>query len=75
MVLNFTPVAPRKLVPVRVTVAPIMPDVGVKLVTVGAGTVKFPALVPVPLGPVTLILPVVAPTGTVVARDVALITL
>ena len=71
MVLNFTPVAPRKLVPVRVTVAPIMPDVGVKLVTVGAGTVKFPALVPVPLGPVTLILPVVAPTGTVVVIDVA----
>jgi len=66
VVLNFTGVAPVKLVPVIVTVAPTAPDVGVKLVIVGAATtVKDAELVPVPPDVVTLIFPVVAPVGTV----------
>ena len=36
VVLTLTAVAPVKLVPVIVSVAPTAPDVGVKLVTVGA---------------------------------------
>ena len=61
---NWTAVAPVKLVPVMVTMVPIGPPVGVKLVIVGAGiTVKLPALVAVPPGVVTLTVPVVAPSG------------
>jgi hypothetical protein len=65
--LNLTRVAPVKFVPVIVTDVPIGPLVGVKLVIVGAGavTVKVPALVAVPPAVVTLIVPVVAPEGTV----------
>ena len=71
--LKVTPVAPRKLVPVRVTVTPAAPAVGVKLVTVGAGTVKLVADVPVPTAVVTLMRPVVAPVGTFVLIDVAVL--
>jgi hypothetical protein len=64
--LNFTAVAPVKPVPVIVTLAPIPPLVGEKLVTVGTGTtVKLELLVPVPPAVVTLIVPVIAPLGTV----------
>ena len=64
--LNLTEVAPVKFVPVRVTVVPATPDVGVKLVRVGGGmTVKEEALVPVTDDAVTLMVPDVAPAGTV----------
>ena len=64
--LNFTAVAPVKAVPVIVTLAPTTPLVGEKLVTVGDDTtVKLLALVAVPPGVVTLIVPFVAPLGTV----------
>src|SRR5947199_5920748 len=64
--LNFTAVAPVKAVPVIVTLAPTAPLVGEKLVMDGGGiTVKELALVPVPPAVVTLIVPVVAPLGTV----------
>jgi hypothetical protein len=66
--LNFTAVAPARLVPAMVTTVPTPPDVGVKPVTVGrlvvVVTVKSDALVAVPAGLVTLIFPVVAPVGT-----------
>src|SRR4051794_18674013 len=54
-------------------VLPTGPLVGVKLVTVGAGTVTVndPALVAVPCGVTTAILPVVAPAGTVALTEVA----
>src|SRR5262245_20797583 len=63
--LNFTTVAPTKLVPVIVTAAPTRPLVGLNEVMVGPGgvTVKSPALVAVPPGVVTVILPLVAPAG------------
>ena len=64
--LNFTAVAPVKAVPVITTLAPTAPLVGEMPVMVGGGiTVKEPALVPVPPAVVTLIVPVVAPAGTV----------
>jgi hypothetical protein len=66
--LNFTSVAPVRLVPVMTTEVPTGPLIGTKEVIVGAGTVvtvKFTALVAVPSGVVTLIFPVVAPFGTV----------
>ena len=64
--LNFTAVAPVKAVPVIVTLAPTAPLVGEKLVIEGAGiTVKLLALVAVPPAVVTLMVPVVAPLGTV----------
>ena len=64
--LKVTPVAPMKLVPLMVTLVPTGPLAGVKLVIVGGlMTVKLPALVAVPPGVVTLIVPVVAPVGTV----------
>ena len=68
--LKATLVAPVKLVPISVTDVPAAPEVGEKFVIVGgdAGgvpTVKLDALVPVPAGAVTAILPVVAPLGTV----------
>jgi hypothetical protein len=65
---NRTDVAPLNPVPVIVTTVPAFPLVGEKEVIVGAWapvTVNFVALVPVPLGVVTLILPVVASVGTV----------
>ena len=64
--LKRTLLAPLKFVPVMVTVAPTRPLVGENEEIVGAGgvTVKSPALVAVPPGVVTVILPVVAPAGT-----------
>jgi hypothetical protein len=58
-----------KAVPVIVTAVPVLPLVGENDVIVGAGTVtvKFLALVAVPPGVVTVILPVVAPVGTFVS--------
>ena len=64
--LNLTAVAPVKAVPVIVILAPTAPLVGEKLVMVGGGiTVKELALVPVPAGLDTVMVPVVAPLGTV----------
>jgi hypothetical protein len=58
-----------KLVPLIVTAVPATPMVGVKLVIVGvpglAATVKGVLLVADPLGVATLMVPVVAPGGTV----------
>ena len=62
MPLNVTVVAPVKLAPLIVTLVPITPLVGVKLVIRGA-TVKLVALVAVPPGVVTAIGPVVAVAG------------
>ena len=74
--LNFTAVAPVNPVPVLPTFAPIGPEVGVKLAIVGGGklTVKFVVEVAVPPGVVTVIFPVTAPAGTLVAICVALVT-
>ncbi len=66
--LNFTEVAPVKFVPWITTEVPARPLLGLKPEMVGADcvvTVKLPELVEVPPGVVTLILPVVAPEGTV----------
>ena len=65
--LNATAVAPVKFVPLIVTLVPVDPLVGVKLVIVGALalTLKLVALVAVPPGVVTLTGQVVAPAGTV----------
>ncbi len=60
-----------KFVPVIVTVVPIGPLVGVKLVIVGGETVKVPLLVPVKAPTVTEIFPVVAPLGTLTTSCVA----
>lgn len=61
---NLTDVVPVKLVPVIVTLVPTGPPKGVKLVMLGL-TVKFPVLLAVPNGVVTLMSPVLAPAGTV----------
>jgi len=72
---NLTAVAPVKLVPVSPTEVPAPPVVGEKLMMVGAGTtVKLNELVAVPPGVVTLIVPLVAPVGTVAAIVVELVT-
>ena len=72
---SVTAVAPVKSVPVMVTVAPAAPEVGVKLVMVGATvTVKVPVLVAVPPGVVTARGPLVAPAGTVKVMVVAFTT-
>ena len=65
--LNVTAVAPVKLVPPIVTIAPTTPLAGVTLVIVGGlfATVKLVALVALPPGVVTLTGPLVAPAGTV----------
>jgi hypothetical protein len=72
--LNFTWLAPVKLVPLMLTEVPIGPLVGENEVMVGKApapvTVKLLELVAVPAGVVTLILPVVAPDGTVVVSCV-----
>jgi hypothetical protein len=61
-----------KLVPVIVTAVPTAPDVGDKLLMLGAATtVNFTPLLATPLV-LTTTLPVVAPVGTVVTIDVAL---
>ena len=62
---NLTTVAPVKLLPEIVTDTATGPLVGVNELTFGAGiTVKMALLVAVPAGVVTLILPLVAPAGT-----------
>ena len=64
--LNATVVAPVKLVPLIVTLVPTGPLVGEKLAIVGGlTTVNEPALVAVPPGVVTLMVPDEAPAGTV----------
>ena len=64
--LNATAEVPVKLVPLMDTLVPTGPLAGVKLVIVGGLiTVKLLALVAVPPGVVTLMVPVVAPAGTV----------
>ena len=75
--LNFTAVAPVKLVPVIVTDVPTGPLAGVNEVIVGAPvtvTVKLVALVAVPPAVVMEMGPVVAPVGTVAVMCVALVT-
>jgi hypothetical protein len=74
--LNLTEVAPVRFVPVIVTEVATEPLVGEKLVIVGAATVtvKLEALVAVPPGVVTEIVPVVAPEGTVAVICVAELT-
>ena len=74
--LNFTVLVPcvaPKFVPVIVTDVPTAPDVGVRLVMVGGGTVTV-KLTPLLATPptVTTTLPVVAPVGTGTAMLVAL---
>src|SRR6185503_3679298 len=72
--LKVTAVAPVKLAPRIVTAVPTGPLVGLKELIVGAGgriTVKLLPLVAEPPGVVTLILPVVAPAGTVASMRVA----
>ena len=65
-----------KFVPVIVTLVPGVPLVGLNVVMVGAGTltVKLVEDVAVPPGVVTVIVPVVAPFGTVAVICVALFT-
>jgi len=68
--LNFTLVAPVKLVPVIVTEVPTGPLVGLKLVMAGV-TVNVPELDAVPPAVVMPILPVLAPLGTVAVTRVS----
>ena len=68
--LNFTALAPLKLVPLICTLAPTGPLAGVKSLMVGAGggglvTVKLLVLLVVPPAVVTLMGPLPAPEGTV----------
>ena len=72
--LNLTDVTPPKFVPMIATDVPTGPWFGDRLLILGPTTVKVPALVDVPGGVVTEILPVVAPVGTVVLILVALAT-
>jgi hypothetical protein len=75
--LNFTQVAPVRLVPLIVTEVPTDPLDGENEEIVGAAdvvvTVKFVALVAVPLAVFTVIGPVVAPVGTSVPICVAVL--
>ena len=73
---KLTAVAPVKFVPVRLTTCPVLPDVGVNDVIVGAGvavTKVNPVLLAMPFDVVTLILPV-APVPTTAVMLVALTT-
>lgn len=64
--LKATPLTLTKFAPLIVTLLPTGPLGGVNPLMTGAVvTVKKPALSPAPLGPVTRILPVTAPAGTV----------
>jgi len=70
--LKSTEVVPRKLVPVRLTVSPTFPKLGLKLVTVGDRiTVKLVVAVALPAGLVRVTCPVVAPVGTTAVMLVA----
>lgn len=68
--LNLTAVAPVKLMPVITTLVPTIPEPGEKPLIRGA-PVKVPALVALPTGVVTLILPVVSAGGTVAVNLIA----
>jgi len=73
--LNWTDVAPVKLVPVMTTLVPTGPLVGEKPEIVGAGiTMNGAVLVAVPPGVVTEIGPVVAAAGTVAVTCVVELT-
>jgi len=79
LTLNFTVLLAEtasNFVPAMVTAVPTFAIVGLKLLIVGAPlsdvTVKGALLVAVPVGVVTLIVPVVAPAGTVVTNWVVL---
>ena len=72
--LNLTVLAPcvvPKFVPVIVTAEPAKPEVGLRLVIAGAGTVKLTPLLAKP-PTVTTTVPVAAPAGTVTLMLVAL---
>ena len=76
MPLNVTAEALVKFVPVIVTLVPTAALVGEKLLTVGAGTVAAVTvnddeLVADPALPVTLMVPLVVPVGTVATICVA----
>lgn len=62
--LNRIEVAFAKFAPVKVTIVPVAPDAGERLVRRGA-TTKLAELVAVPTGVLALIVPVVAPVGTI----------
>jgi len=67
------PCVPPKLLPVIVTEVPTAPEVGDRLVMLGAGTtVKVTPLLATPPAAVTTTLPVVAPAGTVATMLVLL---
>ena len=69
---TVTAVAPVNPVPEMLKVEPAPTEVGVNDVIVGGGiTVKLVLEVPDPAGVTTVIVPVVAPVGTVNVRDVA----
>ncbi len=72
---KLTAVAPVKLVPVIITVVPVVPVAGEKAVTVGANTVKITEEVTVPPGVVTDTVPVAPPLATTAVMLVALTTL
>ena len=74
--MNFTLVAPVKLVPVIVTVVPTGPLVGVnELIDGGGMTANEPELVAVPPGVVTETGPLVAPAGTCAVMSVGELTM
>ena len=62
---KVTRVAPERFVPVIVAVVPAPAEVGVKLLTVGAGTKVKPARLVAPPGVVTATEPLAEPAGTV----------
>jgi hypothetical protein len=70
---KLTAVAPVKLVPVIVIVAPVADEVGVNELMVGAGINVYPADIAVPPGVVTLTFPAV-PFATTAVMLVALTT-
>tara|TARA_R110002072_G_scaffold288122_1_gene454194 strand:+ start:17 stop:250 length:234 start_codon:yes stop_codon:yes gene_type:complete len=61
---KVTRLAPLRLVPVIMTVVPAPAEVGVKLLTAGAGTKVNPARLVFPPGVVTATEPLAEPTGT-----------
>jgi hypothetical protein len=64
VLLKRTADACKKLVPVITTLAPTSPLAGEKLLMTGGARTKLLVLVPVPLGVVTVMGPLVAPVGT-----------
>jgi len=73
--LKVTPVTFTKFAPEIVTAVPIAPALGLNVAITGAVvTVKLPALVAVPLGVMTVILPLTVPGGTTTVIWVAELT-